>query len=318
MQDLIEEFVKYGTEHLRYSYHTQKSYKCALGSFARWLATTRKNLAVTEVTAAAVQSYDESKRDTCRPRTRRLHLCALRAFFKWLLDEKELITRDPAKRVKMPEMDKSSRTCPSGKVRARLIEACERVKNPVRGIMARAVLGVMFNAGLRPAEACALKLSDLHFSLDGSMLVVQKGKGNKRREEPINDDLQLWLKAWIGVRVSEVDELFVHSPKRRLTQYVLRTILREVKAAAGVRDDGITPHTLRHSFATTLYHEGIDLAVIQELLGHESLETTRRYVHPGDDRKYKAVQKLNKSELGKKPAAAPIKPIRLLRRHHKP
>jgi site-specific recombinase XerD len=308
---LIEDFLAYGEADKGYSPYTVRGYRSALRAFEAFLSADLR-----QATTAQIIAYDQSRARNLRPRSRCGHLSAIKAFYRWLHEEKRAVERNPAASVKMPELDRSERSCPLGRVRARLIEACDRLRKPKLCILARAVFGCMFHGGMRPSEVCDLQLGDVMLQDVDSYLIVQAGKGRKRREVPLSDDLVTSLRAWLEIRVSPDAIFFAPRPGRRLSRYLLTTLLREVKAAAGVHDDHLTPHSLRHSFATTLREEGEELEVIQELLGHAHLETTRQYLHVQDKRKFAAVQKLNKKPESVEPKTQ-IKPIRLLKARKK-
>ncbi|HXJ39209.1 MAG TPA: tyrosine-type recombinase/integrase [Bryobacteraceae bacterium] len=325
--ELITDFLAYGADEKAYSKHTLKGYRSTLNGFARYLAGI--GAVLVGVTAAQLIAYDAAQARRLRPRSRARYIAAIRAFYLWLTEEKKVIGRNPSLKLKPPTADPSRRSCPLGEVRRRLIDATERLKHEHRSVMARAALGCMFNAGLRPDDVCQLHLEDVIWGEEQTTLIIQSGKGNKRADLPIATDLADWLRAYLAIRGQSATDgkrsrkvksppppsqnFFVHGPTHRpITQVFLRSLLAEVKAVAGIRDPHLTPHSLRHSFASTLYEEHTDLAVIQELLRHESVETTRIYVHPTDKRKYEAVQKLNKKPAESAPKK--IKPVRLLKR----
>lgn len=308
-ESLAAEYIEWARTERAVSPRTLSTYHYSLETVGRWMR--QQGLTFETVTPADLVRWDEDMSKTTRPRTRCLRINVAKTFFRWLTEKRRLIERSPADRLRLPTLDKSSRTVPLGEKRARLREACTRIRHEHQIPLVTAMLGVMMSAGLRPSETCDLDLADLFLSADQPYLVVRHGKGNKMREVPLSPSLIGELGSWLAVRPAhdETAAVFIHS-RGRMTLHVMRRILDEVKAAAGIRDKGLTPHSLRHSFATTLYEEGADLPVIQDLLGHSKTDTTRKYVHPTDARKVRAIGKLDR--IGDR--KGPVRPVRMLTR----
>jgi integrase/recombinase XerC len=144
----------------------------------------------------------------------------------------------------------------------------------------RAVLEVLYGAGVRVAELAGLDVGDVDLR-EGSVRVL--GKGGKERIVPIGAKAVEALHAYLGERAADEGALFRNPRGRRLTVRSLHRIVRARARAAGL-PGRVTPHTLRHSFATHLLDAGADLRLIQELLGHARLTTTQRYTHVSADR----------------------------------
>lgn len=144
-----------------------------------------------------------------------------------------------------------------------------------------AIIETLYGSGLRVSELTDIRLSRL--SLDDSCLIVE-GKGNKQRIVPVSpvasELIQEYLpqRASLKIRQDSSDILFLNRRGAKMTRVMVFYIIRDLAAAAGIAKT-VSPHTLRHSFATHLLEGGASLRVIQELLGHESLETTEIYVH---------------------------------------
>ncbi|HEX7840314.1 MAG TPA: tyrosine-type recombinase/integrase, partial [Kofleriaceae bacterium] len=143
-----------------------------------------------------------------------------------------------------------------------------------------ALLELLYGTGLRVSELCALDLSDIDRGRYGvAMLIVRHGKGNKSRQVPIGGAADRALAAYLPVRAELARTgaaLFVNAAGRRLTPRSVQRLVKRWTVAGGVHADA-TPHSLRHSFATHLLDEGVDLRAIQELLGHASLASTQIY-----------------------------------------
>lgn len=145
----------------------------------------------------------------------------------------------------------------------------------------RAIIETLYGCGLRVSELCNLRIDNINFD-DGILMVI--GKGDKQRLVPMSqtslDEIRRWLldRSRINVKRGEEGILFISRRGRRLTRVMVFYIVRGLAEAAGVRKE-ISPHTLRHSFATHLLEGGANLRAIQQMLGHESIATTELYLH---------------------------------------
>jgi integrase/recombinase XerD len=145
----------------------------------------------------------------------------------------------------------------------------------------RAIIEMLYGSGLRVSELVNLRLSDIYLK-EGYMRIT--GKGSKQRLVPISPVAAEWFGYWLqdrnalAVKSEAMDVAFVNRYGRQLTRAMIFTIIKNLARAAGIQKT-ISPHTLRHSFATHLLQNGADLRIIQQLLGHESISTTEIYTH---------------------------------------
>lgn len=145
----------------------------------------------------------------------------------------------------------------------------------------RAILEILYGSGLRVSELVNLKLSNMYLT-ERYMLI--EGKGSKQRLVPISDEALEWFGYWmqdrahLDVKPEYKDIAFLNRYGRQLTRAMIFTIIRRLTAEAGIHKT-VSPHTLRHSFATHMLQNGADLRIIQQLLGHEELTTTEIYTH---------------------------------------
>ncbi len=144
----------------------------------------------------------------------------------------------------------------------------------------RAIIEVMYSCGLRVSELVNMRLTDIHRN-EGYISVT--GKGNKQRLVPVGSVALREIDNYLDRRmmlpvITDVNILFLNRRGRRLTRVMVFTIIKQTAEAAGIRKK-ISPHTLRHSFATHLVEGGADLRAVQEMLGHESITTTELYTH---------------------------------------
>lgn len=282
----IGDFLDYLTYERNVSPNTIHAYRDDLESFVAFLCNDyftmgRDQLDLRKVDHLTVRSYlaHLSRRKLARASVAR-HLSALRSFFKYLVRE-ELVEMNPARTVATPKREKHLPAVMQTSDVALLIEQPD-VSTPL-GVRDAAFLELMYGSGLRISELVGVDIDDLELR---AKLVKVRGKGSKERIVPFGSKAEAALRAWLALRgeiVSDVEEqaVFVnHRGKRITTRSVARHFDRYVKQAA--LREGISPHTLRHSFATHLLNAGADLRGIQELLGHASLSTTQKYTHLSD------------------------------------
>ena len=150
------------------------------------------------------------------------------------------------------------------------------------GIRDRTIFEVMYATGLRVSELVNLSMDDLHLDLG---LIKTLGKGDKERLLPIGDTAITWLKKYFAETRTELvtkygqqKEVFLNFRGKKLTRQSIWRMIKKYIAQVGIKKD-VTPHTLRHSFATNLLENGADLRVVQELLGHSDISTTQIYTH---------------------------------------
>jgi integrase/recombinase XerD len=218
-----------------------------------------------------------------RPTTRRRKAAVVRAFYRFAFDE-ELIGSDVAGLLDLP---RPTRRLPDTLDVAQ-VEALLAAPDPATplGLRDRALLELLYASGLRISEALGLDRQDL--SLEGAFVRVV-GKGDRERIVPVGDlaldALERYLRevrpAWVGGRdagLAHGGPLFVSSRGRRLGRMAAWRSIQLAARQAGFAEH-VTPHTLRHSFATHLLEGGADLRVVQELLGHASITTTQLYTH---------------------------------------
>ncbi|MBQ3186290.1 MAG: site-specific tyrosine recombinase XerD [Alistipes sp.] len=215
--------------------------------------------------------YDRGREKSSQARM----LSGLRSFFNYLLLTDEILT-SPAEDISTP---KSGRTLPDVLTTEeidRLITSIE--VDTTKGLRDRAMIEVLYSCGLRVTELITLRVSDLFFG-EGYIRVI--GKGDKQRLVPISDlareRISLYLEGRKAAKSNE-EVLFLNNRGRQLTRVMIFTILRQAALRAGI-DKKISPHTLRHSFATHLLEGGAGIRQVQELLGHESILTTEIYTH---------------------------------------
>jgi integrase/recombinase XerD len=211
-------------------------------------------------------------------------ISGVKGFFKYLLLE-NLIRKDPTELLESPKIGRKLPVFLNIEEIDRLIGAID-LSSP-EGKRNKAILETMYGCGLRVSEVVDLKISSLFFD-DGFIKVI--GKGDKERLVPIGrvakKEIEFYLsgiRSGIKIKQGHEDIVFLNRRGSKLTRVMLFTVIKQLAAKSGIRKR-VSPHTLRHSFATHLVEGGADLRAVQEMLGHESITTTEIYTHL--DREY--------------------------------
>ena len=221
--------------------------------------------------------YSVSKEVNARSQAR--IISGLKSFFSYLIFE-DYRTDNPMELIEAPRLGRKLPDTLSVQDIDSLIEAIDLSKP--EGERNRAILETLYGCGLRVSELVCLKISDLFFE-EGFIKIT--GKGNKQRFVPISDYTQKFIvmykdliRSHLIVQKGHEDTLFLNRRGKQLTRAMIFTIIKDLAIAINL-NKVISPHTLRHSFATHLLENGADLRSIQLLLGHESITTTEIYVH---------------------------------------
>lgn len=221
------------------------------------------------------------------PATAARRRSSIRQFYRFVLGE-GWRTDDPSRRVEAPRKGRSLPKVLSRDEVERLIAAAA-AKDGGQGLRLSALVELTYASGMRVSEVMGLPLTAL--ARDPAYLIV-KGKGGKERLAPLNDAARTAVKAWLGVRKDFLPKgdaanpwLFPSRGKAgRLTPRRFSQLLEEAAIAAGIDPAKVSPHVLRHAFATHLLEGGADLRVVQTLLGHADIATTQIYTHVAGDR----------------------------------
>lgn len=205
---------------------------------------------------------------------------AARAFSTWAYRQ-GYIDHDAAARLKAPKVNRALPNVVRGERATELVEAdTADDAHPAEHLRDRAMLELLYATGMRVGELTGLNLSDIDLARG---LARVTGKGNKQRVVPFGREATLALNEWLEFGRSELangkaeDAVFVGSRGGRIDQRQVRRVVERAGQRAGVSD--ISPHTLRHTAATHMLEGGADLRVVQEMLGHSSLQTTQIYTH---------------------------------------
>ena len=288
MDRLAEKFLIYLKAEKNYSPHTLTSYANDLRAFYAFSAPEPIESADKLRLRAFLSELNEkgfSKRTLSR------RMAALRTFFRFLVREGHL-QKSPMAAMKNPKQEKRLPMVLEENEVTRLLEAPE---DDLAGRRDRAILETLYSAGLRVSELVKLDLDKVDF-IGGVCRVT--GKGNKERICPIGDRALRAIRQYLQRRETESKKgakaVFLnHSPNQEGSRLTARSVCRIVHKYIDLtcRREKISPHTLRHSFATHLLDRGADLKSVQELLGHENLSTTQIYTHVSTKRMKEVYEK---------------------------
>jgi tyrosine recombinase XerC len=274
MQRYIEKFVRYLEIEKNSSPHTILNYKLDLEDFSKFL----KDEPVEKVDYLTIRKYLALLRERNIKKTSIARkLSSLRTFFKFLCRE-GLLKVNPLLLVSRPKLDKYLPTFLTESEIVKLLES--PAEDSVMGLRDRAILEVLYSTGARVSELVSLDEDDVDF-ISGVVKVL--GKGKKERLLPIGEKAIAALRKYLNKRKAKKPILFLNKNYTRLTARSVRRIINKYIMKTALRQK-VSPHTLRHSFATHLLNRGADLRSVQELLGHANLTTTQIYTHITTDR----------------------------------
>ncbi|MBI3616382.1 MAG: site-specific tyrosine recombinase XerD [Candidatus Omnitrophica bacterium] len=272
---LIDRALDYFRLERALSVNTLSAYRRDLSQFARALGKRSP----TAVTRGEILDYLMKLRDDhLTPASVARKLVAIKVFHRFLLSE-GLIRIDPATVIESPRLWK---TLPEVLDRQEVLDLLKAAPGRGdKGIRDRAILELLYATGMRVSEAAGLKLTDLH--LEAGFLRCF-GKGGKERVVPVGRHAIDWIQRYLskvrpGLKPKpEIKHLFLNRFGRPLSRQTIWMVLKHYALLANIKRP-ISPHALRHSFATHLLSAGADLRVVQELLGHASITTTQIYTH---------------------------------------
>ncbi len=293
IKKLLTEYLEYLEIEKNRSHKTLENYKHYLERFFKWAKTDYPS----QITADKVWQYrlylnriKDRKDEELKQITQNYHIIALRGFLKYL--SKKDIKSLPAEQVELGQQNRAQVEFLLEDELKRLLEspisALDIAKNDNEKLIAlrdKAILELLFSSGLRVSELVSLNKEDVNFDR-GEFSVM--GKGKKTRVAFLSDDAKKALDTYIKSRKDIEEELFIRlnklsnikttdTSKRLTTRSVQRIVSHYAKIAGIVKH--VTPHTIRHSFATNLLFNGADIRSVQTMLGHSNIATTQIYTH---------------------------------------
>ncbi|MDN6470767.1 MAG: site-specific tyrosine recombinase XerD [Tetragenococcus koreensis] len=279
MDEQVMEYLHYLLIERGLSDNTRKSYQRDLDQYLAFLHNEEIKdwQSVDRFTIVAFLQFLQEENKSAATITRMV--TSLRRFHQFLRQER-FVDHDPMQHIESPKKRQKLPDTLNVNEVERLIETPDTKK--VLGIRDRAILEVMYATGMRVSELIGVKLNDLHLSMG---LLQTTGKGDKERIVPLGDIAIQWIETYLDEarpllcqKHPEEEHLFVNGHGTGLSRQGIWKNLKALVLKAGIMKN-VTPHTLRHSFATHLLENGADLRTVQELLGHADISTTQIYTH---------------------------------------
>ncbi|MFH1012213.1 MAG: site-specific tyrosine recombinase/integron integrase [Candidatus Peregrinibacteria bacterium] len=285
LKETITQFLEYCEIDKNQSQRTLTTY----GHYLERFLTFAKDMELSKIDLELIKRYRLYLNRYIPPlsvKTQSYHMIALRAFLKWCV-KRDIKTLEPEK-VELPKIPQRQVEYLSRDELERLFNIIDTEK--ITGLRNRAILEFLYSTGLRVSELVALNRDQVNLER-GEFQV--RGKGKKMRIVFLSKRAKEWLNRYLGARTDNYDPLFLNHRRarekkkneldlkgehRRLTEVMIQNVVRENATRAGLIKK-VTPHTLRHSFATELLINGADIRSVQEMLGHASITTTQIYTH---------------------------------------
>jgi len=279
----LDDFLLYLKIEKNASYHTQRGYKADLLLIDEFIKKTTKgriglehpkvDISIIRQYLGYLQKENYSRKSIARK------LASLRTYFKFLC-KKGYLKTNPAKSMFTPKLQQKLPTFLYQKEMLELIEAPD--ESTILGLRDKAMIETLYSTGIRVSELVGINLNDLDYTAG---VVKVLGKGNKERFVPIGSYALAAIEKYIDKRYELIkrnqpsqDALFLNRMGSRLSSRGVRLIVNKYVRQIAISKH-VSPHTLRHTFATHLLEAGADLRIVQELLGHASLATTQIYTH---------------------------------------
>ena len=279
---IIDQFIDHLWLEDGLSKNTLNSYRFDLLIFVSWLAETKK-IELLDVSELEIQEFLAFKFPTSKSRSISRLLATLRRFFRFLLRENK-IKEDPTLKIQTPKIPKSLPKSLSEDEVEGLLEAPD-IKTDV-GMRDRSMLELLYACGLRVSELVGIQLTEV-ILIDGVIRVT--GKGSKTRLVPMGEEAVDWIKKYLvesrqNILNKQTSKfLFVTNRGGEMTRQAFWYLIKKYALMANI-DKPMSPHILRHAFATHLINHGADLRVVQMLLGHSDISTTQIYTHVARER----------------------------------
>lgn len=296
---IVDKFLEYLRSERHFSAHTARCYAADLDQFTKFLlganngdgdhdavlAPEQANAQLLGVDAERIREFLALLRDRnyCKSTVAR-KLATLRSFYKFLV-RRSYAETNPVAAIRTPKQEKRLPKCLEIEQIEQLFSNCDTTT--MLGARDRAILETLYSTGIRVSELVAMNIEDLDL---GANVIRIAGKGKKQRVIPIGPGAVRATLHYLDLRRGaanlnnqDSDALFINKHGQRLSTRSVRRKLDKYLVEAGL-DSSVSPHTLRHSFATHMLKNGADLRRVQEMLGHQSLSTTQVYTHLTDEK----------------------------------
>jgi integrase/recombinase XerD len=280
MTDSLQDYLHFLRVEKQLAQNTLVSYEKDLISYIHDLSESQQIHSFQDVERMHILAHLQNLKSSGHSaRTLARHISSIRSFHQFLLREK-VSSSDPTVHLEMPQQDRTLPKVLSIEEIEELLEAPNRSKP--QGLRDRAMLELLYASGMRISECISLSIEDVHLTMG---FVRCYGKGGKERIIPLGRTALSACEEYLREgrpklvkKENRTDSLFINQRGKGLTRQGFWKLLKEHALKAGIKNE-ITPHTLRHSFATHLIENGADLRAVQEMLGHADISTTQIYTH---------------------------------------
>ena len=273
MKERINEFKSYLMYEKMFSSNTVNSYVRDLEEFNSFLESEYiKHVTYKDIRAYLAHMYN--KKYSSRTISRKLS--AIRSFYKYEVN-KGVIRDNPCLLISNPKVEKKLPNYLSYNEIETMLEVPDTFKN--NSLRDKLIIEILYSTGIRVSELVNIKVKDIDF-YNNQILIL--GTGNKERYVIFGNTLKDMLKEYISIK-SDSEYLITNKYNKKMSTRSIEEIVKKIVKIDGIKNK-VTPHTIRHTFATHMLNEGADLRVVQELLGHENLKTTEVYTHVSNER----------------------------------
>ena len=278
MRRTLKEYIYYLKVNKNLSKNTIEAYERDISNYLDFIETNYNSFKPKDLRPNYLKNYlNKLVREDLKKSSERRKLSAINSFNDYML-KKGLISIDQKSKVSNPKLEKRLPVVLTISEVNALIDASKGDK-PI-DFRNYAMIMVLYGSGLRISELTELNIGDIHLN---NRIVNVFGKGSKERIVPLNNETINALKMYILdyrrlLNPKDKDAVFINKSGERISRVGVFKIIKELSAKAGILKD-ISPHTLRHTFATHLLEGGADIMVVKELLGHEDIQTTELYTH---------------------------------------
>ncbi|HOK56210.1 MAG TPA: tyrosine recombinase XerC [bacterium] len=274
MKEELNKFIDYLENQKNYSKHTVKGYKKDISQFIEFL----KEKKISDFEKVEYEDFisfiGKLKNSKLKEKTIGRKVASLKSFYKFLVMRK-YIRKNPAILIQSPKIPEKLPNFLTYNEISRILEIPFDKKN-WQTLRDKAILEILYSTGIRVGELVNLKLEDINFVDE---VIKVKGKGKKERIVPIGKPALNSLIEYIEKRPNKKEKfLFLNKYGKKLTERTIERLVKKYSLISGINKN-VTPHTIRHTFATHLLDRGADLRTVQELLGHERITTTQIYTH---------------------------------------
>ena len=278
-QSLLKDFKNFLKFERNLSENSTQSYIQDLQKLIRFLSDNNINKKISEINSTVIREFIYQQTKLIKPSSQSRLISSLKNFFDYLIIEK-IIFINPINSIQYPKIaTKIPETLSTHEIDKLIDYLKKSKKNSLRNCT---ILEVLYSCGLRVSELTNLNISDIFFD---DLLIKILGKGRKERFVPMSKIVKDMIKDYLNSERFNIitkkgfeDILFLNNRGEKLTRVMIYTILNIAKKGIGIKKK-VSPHILRHSFATHLIENGADISSIQHMLGHTNITTTERYLH---------------------------------------